>query len=42
MRVEEFDFVFEGDINRDFVLDILLGSVDDTDIAQLEEDFIIH
>lgn len=41
MGVEIFDFVLQGNLDRDLVNNVLLGSIDDSDIAQFEVNLLI-
>lgn len=42
MLLEEFCFIFQRNFNRDFILDILLRPVNNTNIPKLEPDFLIE
>lgn len=42
MGVEKFNLVFQGDINGDLVDDVLLGTVDNSDVSELQVDFLVE
>ena len=42
MFIEELDLPFECNLDGNSIIDIFLGSVDDTDVAQFEVDLLIQ
>jgi hypothetical protein len=41
MGVKIFDLVFQSHLNWDFIIDVLLGPVDNTNVTELEVNFFI-
>ena len=42
MFIEELDLSFECDLDGNSIIDIFLGSIDDTNVAQFEVNLLIH